>query len=445
VANPAVPTTPANTAKPYNLPNPQLAAWLVLLASFAMFCGLCLGGALAARWFLFDSMRELEMRLDVGRGRVDWRAADGNSTATTRRALLSARSALETDSLSQGILTFADTESGTPILAEIYLLQDSRLTLTLAEKPRFSWSNNGYTLQLDDLSGRFVVQTYPSNRPMLLSLRGSGAQIQITEAGRYRIEADSGLLRLVAQQGEASLLGADSAPMLITAGQIATALDGQLGAPSPFDNEILNAGFGNLNDIENNPALPFGWACTSQANQQEEPQGEIARNLYDERLVLRMKRIGQGLDHAEGSCTYTFGTLPGVPKEVSEGTSLMLRAKLKIFYQDVTTCGVQGSECPVMLELEYMAKDTPPDQTLFWRHGFYAIRPAVDNNPLSCDTCLQDHEKISLDTWYLYESGDLFKLLPENKRPVKLLRLRVYASGHAYDALVSDLQVLLGR
>jgi len=38
----------------------------------------------------------------------------------------------------------------------------------------------------------------------------------------------------------------------------------------------------------------------------------------------------------------------------------------------------------------------------------------------------------------------LLSLLPENKRPEKIIRLKVYASGHAYDAVVADL-ALVGR
>jgi hypothetical protein len=118
---------------------------------------------------------------------------------------------------------------------------------------------------------------------------------------------------------------------------------------------------------------------------------------------------------------------------------------MRILSQDVTTCGILGSECPIMLELEYQSKDDPPDQSQFWRHGFFATRPPTDDSPLFCDTCLQEHEKLNQGIWYFYDSGDLFKLLPENRRPVKILRLKIYSSGHAYEALVANLAVVAGK
>ncbi len=79
-----------------------------------------------------------------------------------------------------------------------------------------------------------------------------------------------------------------------------------------------------------------------------------------------------------------------------------------------------------------------------WRHGFYAIRGVDDSNPIICDTCLNAHEQVNKKAWFIYDSGDLFKLVPDDQRPVQIIKIRVYSSGHQYDISLAELEVLIG-
>jgi hypothetical protein len=130
---------------------------------------------------------------------------------------------------------------------------------------------------------------------------------------------------------------------------------------------------------------------------------------------------------------------------LSKYTSLSVQIKMKLHFQDVTTCGIRGSECPVMVRLDYDFLDAQNRlQAQVWYQGFYADRPPSDNNIQRCDNCPSVHEQISKDAWYLYDSGDLLKQLPSNETPVALNSITIYSSGHQYDVAIGDLAVLAG-
>lgn len=437
------------TTKGYSLRHPQTVAWGMLLAAFLVLCGVCAATTAGARWFLLESEVGLTVRLTVSRGRVDLRLPDGTDVGVNRDLVIDAtRASFETDSASQGYLTFEDTYSQ-QIVARVFLLQDTSATLVRATRPRFDFSGNPYRVQLDTSAGKFVVQTEDgANRPLDVQVRSGAGAAQVDQVAGIRAEITGQDILLRADEGSAVLVMRDGHTRRVLGGQQGALRTDPHGAQA-FDVQFwqdrsLNASFGTTLDIETNPALPVGWACTSQANRQNEPQGSVTRQAVEGRVGLRLERAGQGLDHAESRCTYSFEVAPRVPQDVTPFTSLAIQGRLQIISQDVTTCGIQGSECPIMLELEYLAagsEDTPS----YWRHGFYAVRPTADANPLSCDTCLQDHERLTSGAWYVYDSGDLFRLLPENRRPIRITRLSVYASGHAYDALVTDLQVVAGQ
>ena len=98
-----------------------------------------------------------------------------------------------------------------------------------------------------------------------------------------------------------------------------------------------------------------------------------------------------------------------------------------------------------MLLVVYLPADDPHGQERVWRQGFYSDRPPEDSNPQTCDTCKHVHEQINPNAWYIYESSDLLKEFPEEQKPVSIVRIRVYSSGHQYDVSLSELALLGGR
>jgi hypothetical protein len=263
---------------------------------------------------------------------------------------------------------------------------------------------------------------------------------------------------------------------------------------------VLNS-FGN---DDGDTRLPSSWACANQVQDQNEPTGTWSRERVDQRVALHMSRLSQPgklISHAETGCEFWFkaqdtGDLTAGPAPASPSTatptpvptaleateqamaaataaagesgttvplgavansddetnpvgwdvtgykSLSIRMKMKINFQDVNTCGFQGTECPVMILVDYYAANDP--QVRVWRQGFYAVRPPDDTSLQRCDTCPHDHEQINPGSWYIYNSNDLFQEFLADKKPVSIVRIRVYSSGHQYDVVLADLAVLGG-
>lgn len=429
----------------------QTAAWVILITSFLLFCTLCTAGTLGVYWFFFESLTDMDVRITVSRGRTDLTSLAGSMAAGNPQSELALNTTLAVDSSSQSYLTFRDTYSGQPIAA-VYALQDSTITFNEGSRPRFEWSRKPYSIRLSNAAGRFVVYVPPrSGRTLAISLQSPLGEARFSQSGRYMVNVTEQGMELTTYEGVGELRAPNGKANGVPANQLAILAKDQKGQPEitlrPYTTTMLNAGLGG-SDVETNSALPIGWVCTSFANKQNEPQGVFRRELDEQRVTLHMSRSGPNLDHAETSCDHPFGEAD-TGLDITNYTWLSVRAEMRINAQDVTTCGVQGSECPIMLELKYV-NDAIRDANgnlipQFWRHGFYADRPFNDGNPLTCDTCLQDHEKITLKSWYIYDSGNLLTLLPQGRRPQKIVQLRIYSSGHAYDIDLAEIAVLAGK
>ena len=125
--------------------------------------------------------------------------------------------------------------------------------------------------------------------------------------------------------------------------------------------------------------------------------------------------------------------------DVQSVTSLELRATFYVAEQSLSTCGVEGSECPMMIRMKYIDVAGIEQEYI---HGFYAYHDPAQNYPQTCATCRADHERINMNTWYTFRSGNLLTLLPAEQRPAQIQEIAFYASGHAYKVYVGEISLL---
>jgi hypothetical protein len=125
--------------------------------------------------------------------------------------------------------------------------------------------------------------------------------------------------------------------------------------------------------------------------------------------------------------------------DVSDFDYIELRAAFYVEEQSLVRCGDEASECPIMLHLKYIDTSGVPRE---FYHGFYANDVPGSPMPFSCASCRSDHERISPDTWFTYESGNLFSLFPAEQKPRLITQLSFYSSGHAYKIYVSEMNLL---
>jgi hypothetical protein len=146
--------------------------------------------------------------------------------------------------------------------------------------------------------------------------------------------------------------------------------------------------------------------------------------------------------HGKTGCRQEFGTSG---RDVRAFTYLELQTTFLINYQSLSDCGVDGSECPVMLLLDYVDVNGIAHQ---WLQGFYYRHDAQIQYPATCITCgqvYQPHRLIREQVWYTFETGNLFDLLSPTERPASISRFEFYASGHQYDVFVSEVLLLAGQ
>jgi hypothetical protein len=120
-----------------------------------------------------------------------------------------------------------------------------------------------------------------------------------------------------------------------------------------------------------------------------------------------------------------------IDKDARDFMSLKLRMDVRVLSQSLSGGGMQSSEFPVMVRLDYI--DANGD-VQHWVRGFYYQN--VDSLPI-----LYYGIKVPQNTWYPYESGNLMQELA-NTRPAKITSLRVYASGWNYQSMVAEVGLI---
>lgn len=166
---------------------------------------------------------------------------------------------------------------------------------------------------------------------------------------------------------------------------------------------------------------------------EDQAEGQIQGAEIEGRPVVVIEREGVG--HAETGITQVLGA------DVSGFESLRLRLLLRIAEHNIPVCGSDGSECPVMVRIDY--KDAyGVDRE--WLQGFY-WRPNRRPNPLVCTTCAtrNEHIRVREDTWYPYLSPNLIpQLSQDGEVPTAIRSITIYASGHAYHSTIAEVELI---
>ncbi|HEX2908886.1 MAG TPA: hypothetical protein VHO69_18585, partial [Phototrophicaceae bacterium] len=178
------------------------------------------------------------------------------------------------------------------------------------------------------------------------------------------------------------------------------------------------------------------WGCASR--QDNLPRGLWKTEEVDGRVVLRLIRSDNAISHGETRCLAFLGQ---TGRDVSDYDYLEMRASFDISYQSLSGCGWDGSECPLMLQMDYIDQN---NELQTWRHGFYYAQPQADY-PASCNTCRQEHDRVNEKAWYTYTSGNLKALLGPKQIPRTILNVQFYASGHQYDVAIGEVSLLAGQ
>lgn len=419
----------------------QRTAWIVLIIAFAFSCVLCISTGLGLRYFLLDSTISLQGVLTVGRGTVGLTSTDLIEQVVRYSREIANSSAISTDRQSQATLSFYDLQQPGKLVASVTVRSDTAMDLVAMTRPRFDLSGLGYEVTFSDMTGRMkVIIPDDVNRSVRVTIESqAGNWMTLTGGGDYFIDVSPSAETLTNYGGSAALVLADGTTTQYVADQQRGLWFPQEGGvfvvPAPVS-LFQQPQFSSQTVIESDgtPAqlLQPVWRCYSVAS--GDPVGEFNIVREDGRTALNMIRGGGARTHGETLCSHTLGAGQGV--DVTGYDTLTLDVLFKISSHSLSACGVEGSECPVMVRVDYIPVGGGPATS--WFHGFFVTFDPNIANPLVCASCTQEHDVVNANAWYSYQSDNLFSLLPANARPQSVVNVVVYASGHEYNSFVAN-------
>ena len=412
--------------------NPERFAWQVLLAAFAAFLLIFGSAVYGVQWYVLRSRQPMDVTIMVSRGTVSVvPPATGEAIAvTSERQNIEGGTRITTDSSSQGLILFADARTGKQI-AQWVLHLDSDVTLGSALAPRFGLNQRDYLIIGTAAAGRSEAYLFEiSGRQVDFTFNSDHGTALLNETGHYLFEVSDENTQLTTRQGQAEIIGPDGEASLLGPGERAI-VRGSSRSPLIEDAEfdLLGDSFIEQTDTASWDTYQLGI----------EPFGEAGATIFDGRstmLIDRSSQITSGttLDHGE------VGLEKTLDQPIEELLYLEIRASFQVQEQSLSTCGIVGSECPLMIRMDYLDLH---GQERVWIHGFYTTHNSALNYPLRCDTCPIDHERVAINRWHTFESGNLMALLPPDQKPAVITNIRVYASGHAFKLYLSEMSLLV--
>jgi hypothetical protein len=337
---------------------------------------------------------------------------------------------IQTDSTSQGVLTFYAPGSSTPI-ASLVLHSDSSITLDQARAPRFSLNPQAYLIQIGGQVGRSEALIFGSNSRLVnFEIISAQATTHISEKGHYIVDVGKESTRVTTREGQASVISMlTGRTTSVSAGRRVIVTAGRRPRIS-----IVAAERQLLTNSSFSQPYTVGWNFYNDRL----PSGKIDNVTVQGREAIVIDRASAHFPNTPPTHGET-GLVQFTDLDVSDLDYLELRATFYIDEQSLSTCGVAGSECPMMLHMVYV--DAYGMQRV-WRQGFYASHDPSLGYPLACDTCRYEHKRVALHSWYTFETGNLMVLLPSEQRPAQILQVSFYASGHWYKVYVDEFALL---
>jgi hypothetical protein len=405
--------------------NPERLAWIVLLTSFFTCVGLTVSLPLGIRHYVLHARRSQNVTLDVQRGTLRVQLAGrGEPIAIAEERDAIPESTVITTDATSGRLVVRAPQEDEHVTATVQIYDNTEITLLLARSPRFSASSLPHRVTLRVTTGQLRINVSSDGaRETVVEVRTPHGTASLS-GGSYELKVNSST-DLTVRYGEATLIAGQES-IAINSDERAIANSEQHTGPLPAaPNLVVNGDF--------EYPLESGW--TSYFRQDEDPSGTVDIITHEGRRAASFYRAGS--NHAE------VGVEQEINRNVHDFASLRLHLAVNLKTQDVPVCGTVGSECPVMVRIDYT---DAYGQDRLWLQGFYSMPDPSAANPLVCTTCnttRNEHIRVRPRIWYSYLSPNLIPLLSQDgEAPAAIRSIRVYASGHTYHAMVAEIELI---
>ena len=420
--------------------NYERLAWIVLVLAVAVCCGLTVGVPWALQSYLrYAYIGEL----------VIPEVQEGNLLVTCPGDAIPVAIGEQQDTLCQGregavvqaqtndkgFLTIRSRAAPTTTLATVQLYPGTRVTVQKARAPRFPlFSPEPHRLVLGMESGRIRVKI-PANLPRTLFLQVSTSQALVElKEGDTSIEVNNQASQVVVREGQATVTAkakTNNSSVLVEKNQRVAVPTGKgVTEVMPAEQNLL------AGDSDFREPLDVVWKIyKKEPEYPNESQGEVFTTTVDGRQAVEFSRDGVGWAET--------GIKQDINRDIRDLSSLVLRAELRVLQQDVPVCGTMGTECPVMVVIDYVDES---GELRSWQQGFYYLPdPNPTPNPDYCKTCnpRNKHVPTTNTVWNQWESENFIPILGKvGAAPVLLKSISIYASGHKYQSQVSEVELL---
>ncbi len=428
-AGPTLPTTrpietvaPAARSRPSLWQsNPERMAWVILLLSFGAFVLLAVSIPLAIRYTVrFATVaQEIQLNSTVGTILLYPPRANEPIAITAMRQDITEGSRFEAGLTTQGELSLTLDPDSNLAVGTVHLYQGTQLDLIRVRRPRFAQSPEPYRVLLRLNAGTIRLFTNSGQeRPLIVEVETPHGQARLGE-GVYNFTVTAETTDVMVSSGEATLRHTSGVTGIVRQG-----LRSVMSVSEP-PSQPVTAQRNLISNGDLSRPLLDTWESYTVAEKSVVP-GRIEVEEQDGRRVAHFIRRGSDNVHTE------VGIRQQINQDVNVFESLRLELYTKIDYQSLAGAGYVSTEFPVRVEISYTdiyGKD------LEWGYGFYYRDPDVG-------WPLDKGEKIPQSAWFYYGSPNLIDELRDT-RPARINSIRIYASGHNYESMVSGISLLV--
>ncbi|MEN6479526.1 MAG: FecR domain-containing protein [Anaerolineales bacterium] len=395
--------------------NPERLAWAILIAAFATFCFLIVAVPLGIRWHLHNAQVVNKARVESLAGTivVEELAGSGPMPLAKGNGMEAKEgSTIYADEASQALITFADD-------SYVQLYPGTTVRLDEMRAPRYQAGIKPVIVHMTLLEGRLRLgSAVVPERETDMTITSPTAHVRLSEDGSFLLEATSEASEVAVYRGYA-VVTAQNVSVVVEERQRTTVQAGET------PGAVVGVARNLVRNSNLRPPLDEWYVYNEQGTDGGVLGGQADAVVDAGVSAVRLWRSGGQGNHCETVLEQNIDATLSEPI-----TSLVMRMTFKIRYQQLSGGGYLASEYPLMVRLTYRDEY---DSEAEWVQGFYYQND--DGNPTTYGM------QVPRDRWYVYESENLLETLPV--KPVRIVKIRVYASGWDYDSLVSDINLIV--
>ena len=412
--------------------NRELLGWAFLLTGFAIFAAIAVAVPLSISSYLHNSTQPLATVVQANQGTVRIDDSSGNVRAVLAgEAGQSIESGAEilTDASATALIFVRPPESD-KLLARVQVYGSTNLDMVRLDMPRFEMSTSGQQAIINLRGGRISVTVPESEgREFIAKVTVPSGEITIDVPGQYSFEVTNSSSQVAVQSGQASVAAGLNALALAPDQRAVIPANGGLVGPIDAERNLITNG-----DFDNGFANwdLFRW----NVELADQSEGQMNISTLSGESTLEISREGEG--HADVRLRQPIN------QDVTDFEKLQLYMTFRVAAQDLAVCGIQGSECPLMIRVNYIDQ-SGASQT--WQHGFFGLGQVVPGvTPdacISCDVVQNSHQFVKLGQAYFYEVDLRADLARQGYLPPRLIEsVSIVSSGHAFRVEVMDVSLM---